>query len=365
MTTKKRAVKPQKAHFTADELPAIEALNRAHFIAFGPYVFQAATLLRDQGVLHHLHRTNEVGATLEELASATGSGTQVLRVLMEAGLGIGLFYLENGRYLLSKTGHFFLSDPTVRANTDFMRDFLAPAAHYLPQSIATSAPAGLQRWGDWPNLFAGLDTLPDKVRKSWTSFNSYHSSHVFSAALPVLFAKPPRRMLDLGGAPGRFALACLQHNADVFVGVADLPHQAAETDAVLADAIQSGRAIFHSLDILDDNQPLPQGYDTIWMSQFLDNFSEADIVSILRRCADVLPPEGRIFVAETFWDRQRYEAAAFALQMTSLYFVNMVNGVSQMWSSEVFKTLIAGAGLRVADQHDGLGITHTVLELVK
>ena len=40
------------------------------------------------------------------------------------------------------------------------------------------------------------------------------------------------------------------------------------------------------------SNPFPKGYDAIWMSQFLDCFSEEEIVSILKRCYDALDDDG-------------------------------------------------------------------------
>ena len=51
------------------------------------------------------------------------------------------------------------------------------------------------------------------------------------------------------------------------------------------------------IDFLDHGQAFPTGFDAIWMSQFLDCFSEADIVQIVSdipsagdRIVEVAPP---------------------------------------------------------------------------
>ena len=83
------------------------------------------------------------------------------------------------------------------------------------------------------------------------------------------------------------------------------------------------------------------------MSQLLDCFSEAQIVAVLRKVRAALPPGGRLWILELFWDRQRFEAAAFSLQQTSLYFSCVANGNSQMYDSKVFLALLPRAGLAV------------------
>jgi len=99
------------------------------------------------------------------------------------------------------------------------------------------------------------------------------------------------------------------------------------------------------------------------MSQFLDCFADEEIVFILEKCYRIADENTRIFINETFWDRQRFETSAFALQMTSLYFTTMANGNSQMYDSGVFFKLVEKAGFRIVAQHDHIGLSHTIIEL--
>ena len=54
---------------------------------------------------------------------------------------------------------------------------------------------------------------------------------------------------------------------------------------------------------------------------------------------------------EPFWDRQKFRASAFSLQMTSLYFTAMANGNSQMYASGLFLSLLKDAGFAVEEQY--------------
>ena len=101
--------------------------------------------------------------------------------------------------------------------------------------------------------------------------------------------------------------------------------------------------------------------DLIWMSQFLDCFSETEIVSILQRAAAVMGPDSRLAIMETFWDRQKFEPASFCLTMTSLYFTVMANGNSKMYHSDDMTRLVEQAGLQVETIHDGLGQGHSIM----
>jgi hypothetical protein len=351
--------------FTTDNLRAMDALKRAHFIAFAPYVFQASIILRDKGILKQLQDAGQHGLLIQDIASATGMSNYAARVILEAGLGIGLVYHKERRFCLAKTGHFFLNDDTTRINTDFMRDVCAPGALDMEQSLMEGRPVGLKHLGPWDFIAEGLSIMPQPAHDSWFAFDHYYSDHAFNDALPLVFAHKPRRILDLGGNTGRFALACIEYDPLVHIGLADLPVQIDAVEAEVHDAVAAGRISTYSIDVLNEDVALPEGYDTIWMSQFLDNFSEDQMVRIMDHCNAALPPGGHMFINQAFWDRQQFEVSAFSLQMTSLYFTTMANGNSQMYNSEVFLEIVTAAGFKAIKQTDGIGLGHTVMELRK
>ena len=146
------------------------------------------------------------------------------------------------------------------------------------------------------------------------------------------------------------------------VGLADLPPQLDRARSRLSSTAHHHRVRFHAIDVLDSATELPSGYDFIWLSQFLDCFSEIQIVEILGRVRATMGPEARLWILELFWDRQRFEAAAISLQLTSLYFACVANGKSQMYDSAVFIGLVKRAGFRICAVTDSVGEFHTLLE---
>jgi len=97
------------------------------------------------------------------------------------------------------------------------------------------------------------------------------------------------------------------------------------------------------------------------MSQFLDCFSKEEILSILKRAAKVMDENSRLYILETFWDRQPFEAGAFCVNATSIYFTTMANGNSRMYHSKDMIKLVQEAGLYVEQDTDNLGLGHTLL----
>ncbi len=361
---------PMPNLFGKETHTAISALAAAQAIAFAPYVFHTSLLLRDWGILKLMADARPHGMQLEDVEAALPQYSHyALRVLLEGGLGIGLLLRDDaGAYHESKTGHFFANDRMTIANTDFMRDVCLPGAADLESSLKEGRPTGLRHFGNWDTIYEGLSSLPPEIQKSWFAFDHFYSDIAFPIALEYLFddEHAPRRLLDIGSNTGKWALACLQHGPEVHIGLVDLPGQLNMAVEKLKGAgYDNSRFSAHVHNVLDNTLSLPAGYDTIWMSQFLDCFSDTEIVDILKKCHAALPADGRVFINETFWDRQRFRASAFSLQMTSLYFTTMANGNSQMYESGVFQAFIESAGFRIARQTDNIGMGHTLLTLVK
>jgi ubiquinone/menaquinone biosynthesis C-methylase UbiE len=349
--------------YEKDTLSAIEALSAAQWLAFAPLAFQATAVMRDRGVLAALAAAEPMkGCTIEEVVSSTGLSVYAVRVLLEAGLGLHIVWRSDGRYHLGKVGRFLLDDEMTCVNFDFTQDVCYQAAAHLGESLSQGRPAGLKELGPWPTLYEGLSLMAEPAQKSWHAFDHFHSDQAFPAAIAKLALNTPKKLLDIGCNTGKWAKLCLERFPAMEVGLVDLAPQLARARTRLDDAGVVERAQFHPVNLLDPNAALPSGYDLIWMSQFLDCFSDDQVVDILTKARGALAPGGRMWILELFWDRQRYEAGAFSLQQTSLYFSCVANGNSQMYDSAVFLKLIERAGFVVHSLTDGLGGNHTLLE---
>jgi len=346
--------------FETDESSAVQALEDAQRLAYAPIAFQAARILRDSGILSAVENDMN-GLTIDQVMEKVTLPEYGVRVLMEAALGLKLLVRNDGVYRITKLSHFILHDDVTRINMDFVHDVCYQGMFFLEESIKNQKPEGLKVFGAWPTIYEGLCNLPAQVQKSWFAFDHYYSDKSFPQVLPHIFSTKPKSLLDIGGNTGKWAIQCFEFDENVEVTIIDLPEQSSRARAAIESKGFGDRIHFHTCDILDESHPFPKGFDAIWMSQFLDCFSEDQIRSILKRCRESLAPDGHIYILELFWDRQRLKASAFALQQTSLYFTAMANGNSQMYDSDNFIQYIDEAGLEVIDRKDFLGVGNNTL----
>lgn len=349
------SVPPRKA-------ASADALLEAQKLAFAPVAFQAAKVMRDRGIFAELAKAGCRGATVAVLEAATGTSEYALRTLLEAAETFGLVVRQqSGGYVITRTGLLIQYDPMTRVNMDFVHDVCWEGLARLGQSIEEGRPAGLGVFGDWETIYQALPELPEQTKKSWFGFDHFYSDVAFPQALRLIMESKPRRILDVGGNTGKFAILCCEASPDVRVTLCDLPGQ---LEAALAAAASRGlaeRIDTCPIDLLDAKQPLPKGYDAVWMSQLLCCFSLEQIVDIIRRARSAMDPGAVLWILDTYWDRQIHAAARYCLHGTSLYFTTMANGCSRMYSAKDMLGCVEAAGLEVAAILDGLGLGHTLI----
>ena len=352
-----------KKQYTEDRMSAIEAQRLAQIYAFGPVMFQVARIMVKWGIFEML---NDTPATPEEVAEKAGISVYAAKCLLESSLTMRTVTvdLETGKYSLAKAGWFLVHDESTRVNMDFNHDVNYQGLFYLEEALKEGRPAGLKCLGDWPTVYEGLSQLPEAASKSWFAFDHFYSDGSFEQALQLVFSRPTRRLMDVGGNTGRWAMQCVRHNPEVEVTIVDLPQQLGMMREQTAGQPGADRIHGYAANMLDDKCKLPcdQPFDAIWMSQFLDCFGEEEIVSILRRAAEVMTPDTHLYIMETLWDRQRFDTAALCLTQISLYFTAIANGNSKMYHSDDLVRLVEKAGLHVEAIHDFLGLGHSVLE---
>ena len=347
--------------YAKEQLRVLEAQRRAHEIAFAPVTFQVSRLMVKFGIFRLLSDAKK-GLTIGEVAEKTGLSHYAVQVLVEASLTMGTVLYADERFVITKTGWFLLSDPLASINLRFNHDVNYLGMYHMEEPLLHGKPEGLKVFGQWKTIYEGLSSLPDAAKESWFGFDHFYSDNSFDEALEIVFSYHPAKLLDVGGNTGRWALRCVGYDEAVNVTIMDLPQQIAMMrQNISGKEGAAGRISGYAVNLLDENEPFPRGFDAIWMSQFLDCFSENEVVSIVKRTAESMDNDAKLFIMETLWDRQANDIAAYCLTQISLYFTVMANGNSKMYHSEDMIRCVEAGGLKIETIYDGLKSGHSIL----
>lgn len=346
-----------------DSYNAFEAKTEAQKLSFAPIVFHTARTLRDLKILEKLDEAGRKGLSVDEIAEKTSVSEYGIKVLLDMAISANIVLWDKPNYVLANLGHYLVHDGMTKANMDFTADVCYAAMMHLTEAIQEGTPAGLKELGDWDTIYQGLSTLPEKAKESWFNFDHFYSDRSFPILLETIFSNPPKTIIDIGGNTGKWAMQCCRYNSEVEVTIVDLPQQ---LEMAMKNAQEHGfsdRIHPFPANMLDKQQTLPQDGDVWWMSQFLDCFSPMEILSILKRVRASMSENSKVYILELFWDAQKYEAAAYSLNATSLYFTCLANGNSRFYRCEDFLEIVKEAGFEVVTQTDDIGLGHTLLEL--
>ena len=380
--------------YSKDKIRAVDAKYEAQKIAFAPLAFQAARALLELGILKAISDSGEKGLSFGETAEAAGISVYGAKVLLEIALGMNLVKVplspgsgqpsgkpgsEDDRFVLGKIGWFLLEDEMTRVNFNFVNDVCYKGAYELTRSVKTGKPAGLEIFGvgeelspcgpaegagsegtgsknpGWATIYEALSSLPAQVKESWFAFDHFYSDIGFEEALPIVFSSNPKKIIDIGGNTAKWAVRCCRYDPQVEVIIVDLPGQTAMAEKEIALAGFSGRIKTLSCNVLDKETVFPPGADIIWMSQFLDCFSPEKAACIMAKVRAASDPDTDVYILEPIWDKQRFAAASFSLQATSLYFTCMANGDSKMYRYGELAGIIESSGFEIADAWHDLG----------
>lgn len=349
-----------------DPVPPTKSKLEAQKIAFGPIVFQVSKIMRETEILKIIESSGEKGITFNQILKHKKNLSKYsIQLLLDAGISIGLVILKDDKYIITKTGYFILNDKITNIHIDFIHDVCYQGMFYLNEAISNGNPAGLKVFGEWKTIYEALSSLPGKAQDSWFAFDHYFSDMAFPKVLPIVFKEKPKKILDVGGNTGKWAIQCAKYSKDITITILDLPGQLKKAEVNIKKEGLENRIFLHSINLLDHSQPFPKNFDAIWMSQLLDCFSDEDIVKILKRASLALSDNGYLYILETYPDRQSFEVASFCLDMISFYFTCMANGNSRMYNAKFMKEYVKKAGLEIVEDINGVAISHTLFKCRK
>ena len=149
-----------------------------------------------------------------------------------------------------------------------------------------------------------------------------------------------RRLLDLGGGPGTYAIHFCRQNPQLQATIYDLPTTQPFAEATLQRFALADRIDFAAGDFLAG--PLPGGFDVAWLSHVLHGEGPDACSKLLANACSALEPGGQLLVQEFILDGTRT-----APLFPALFSLNMLLGTphGQAYSEPELAALLQQAGL--------------------
>ncbi|MCL2789242.1 MAG: acetylserotonin O-methyltransferase [Desulfobulbus sp.] len=150
-----------------------------------------------------------------------------------------------------------------------------------------------------------------------------------------------RRLLDLAGGPGTYAIHFCLHNPELNAVVFDLPTTRAVAEQTIARFGLSDRIRFAGGDVEADS--IGDGFDVIWISHLLHSEGPEQCEAIVAKAAQALADDGMLFIQEFILDNTRTSPLH-----PTLFSLNMLVGTleGQAYTEAELSGMMRRAGLR-------------------
>lgn len=273
-----------------------------------------------------------VALTAGEIAQRRKTDPRATGMLLDALSGLGLLEKNGSTY----TNSLFSEQNLSKASPTYMGHILMHHHHLMPSwaQLADAVTTGAQ--------IRGNDSHDDNgtVRESFL-MGMFNLASLLAPRITQAVGLPAcRSLLDLGGGPGTYAIYFCIANPDLSAVVYDLPTSRAFAEKTVSSFDLSKRITFTPGDYHID--PLPFGFDAVWMSHVLhiDGFEACS--SLLRKAVATLNPGGILMVQEFILNDAK-DGPVFP----ALFSLNMLLGTEagRSYSGKELMIMMTEAGL--------------------
>lgn len=246
-----------------------------------------------------------------------------------------------------------IKDATCYRNSDFSRTYLSKDAPAYLGHILLHHHHLMDAWSHLHQAVKSGRPLHDRVshcdeaerRESFLMGMFNLASNLAPHLVPHIDLGDARRLLDLGGGPGTYAIHFCRHHPALTATIFDLPTTRPFAEATIARFDLQQRIAFCGGDYALD--PVPTGYDVVWLSHILHGEGPEACRQLLEKAVQALVPGGLLLVHEFILDDNR-AAPLFA----ALFSLNMLLATErgQAYSQGEIDTLLRDAGLTAIER---------------
>jgi SAM-dependent methyltransferase len=267
----------------------------------------------------------------QELASRINCDSRGLTMLLNALTAMGLLDNKDETYIATPFAAEYLS----RTSPSYMGHIIMHHHHLM---------------SSWANLDKAVQSgAPIRERASHEDVASSRESFLMGMFNLATLIAPKivqnvdlagrRRLLDLGGGPGTYAIHFCQQNPDLTAVICDLPTTRDFAEQTVERFGLSSRISFVARDF--ETEELPEGFDVAWLSHILHGVGPQACADLLKKTVSALEPGGMIMIQEFI-----LEDTKVAPLFPALFSMNMLLGTpdGQAYSESEIMNMLAAAG---------------------
>jgi SAM-dependent methyltransferase len=269
--------------------------------------FQPSRILLTAVELRLFGLIGDGGLTSAELAGRSATNPRATDRLLNALCAM--------RLLVKREGRFWNTPESRRYLDDGSPEYAAGLGHTASMWHTWSGLTEAVREGR-PALRAAINERGDAWLKPFIAAMHYRAVQQAPGVAELVGLDGVERVLDVGGGSGAFAMAFAAKKPGLVAVVFDLPNVLPLTREYIAEADLTCCVTTAVGDYLVD--PLPTGFDLVFLSAVIHSNSAAQNAALLKSCAAALNPGGRVAVVDWVMDDDRVTppgGAFFALNM--------------------------------------------------
>ena len=237
---------------------------------------------------------NDRPLPIAELARSSGCDPRSLAMLVEVLAAMGLLEAGPDGYANSPAAAQWLSrqSPAYQGHIIRHHHHLMESWARLPEAVRSGKP-----------LENSSHIADEEEREAFLMGMFNLASNLAPHVARQLGLEGRRRLLDLGGGPGTYAIHFCQANPQLMATVFDLPTTRSFAERTIARFGLSSRIRFTPGDYLRD--PIPGRFDVAWLSHILHSETPQDCARLLDQAVVALEPGGMLLIQEFILDDDR------------------------------------------------------------
>jgi hypothetical protein len=254
-------------------------------------------------------------------------------MLLDALTAMGLVTKDAGRYAATPFAAEFLArtSPAYLGHIIMHHHHLMESWVHLDEAVRSGGP-----------VRARVSHVDDAALRESFEMGMFNlAMQIAPIIVPRIDLSGRRRLLDLGGGPGTYAIHFCLHNPDLTAVVYDLPTTRPFAEKTIARFGLAERVAFADGDFIAGE--IEGRFDVAWLSHILHGEGPAGCAVILEKGVAALEPGGLIMVQEFILDDSR-DAPLFP----ALFSLNMLLGTpnGQAYSQGELVAMLTAAGVR-------------------